>query len=123
MGGSGCHTGKVLFQKPPTTIKGFFIDLKMACCEKCWGDAYFRSIENPMKAQAEHYQDLINERSKSPCTPEEQAGESATECDECGRIAVHQYAFVCCACGKNHRTITIHDPGLPGVVIFDQANQ
>ena len=71
----------------------------MASCEKCWSDAYMRSIENPMKVQAEHYQDLIKERAENPCTAEEQAGEDATLCLKCGRVAVHQYAKVCCACG------------------------
>jgi len=72
---------------------------KMASCEKCWGDAYFRSIANPMKSQAEHYGELIEERAENPCTPEEQGGECATKCPACKRIAVHQYAKVCCACG------------------------
>jgi len=29
VGGSGCHTAKVLFQKPPATIEGLFICAKM----------------------------------------------------------------------------------------------
>ncbi len=44
-----------------------------------------RSIENPMKAQAEHYADLVTERAESPCTAEEQAGEDATQCPKCKR--------------------------------------
>ena len=71
----------------------------MASCEKCWGDAYMRTHTNPMKDQAEHYQDLINERKENPCTPEEQAGYDATVCDKCGRKSVHQYIRVCMNCG------------------------
>ena len=71
----------------------------MASCEKCWGDAYMRSRENPIKAQAEHYADLVAERAESPCTPEEQAGHDAKDCPKCERKTIHQYAKVCCACG------------------------
>ena len=52
-----------------------------------------------MKAQAEHYADLVTERAESPCTAEEQAGEDATQCPKCKRKTIHQYAKVCCACG------------------------
>lgn len=131
----------------------------MASCEKCWSDAYFRVLEDPMKSQTEHYQDLLIERVDIPCSPEEQAGLCATKCDECGQITVHQYAKVCCSCGKDYKkepqkvgnyepldfllpgnqpleimegetmqefeermkTITIHDPELPGVVIIDRV--
>jgi len=72
----------------------------MASCEKCWGDAYMRTLTNPMKSQAEHYQDLIKERrGEKACTPEQQAGHDATECKKCGRKSVHQYARVCMNCG------------------------
>lgn len=95
----------------------------MASCEKCWGDAYLRSIENPMIPQAIHYQNLINERINNPCTPEEQAGIDALICSKCGKKTVHQYAKVCCNCVSNEAYITIHDPELPGVAIIDQLNQ
>jgi len=67
----------------------------MASCEKCWGDAYSLSIANPMKCQAEHYQELV--RTRSDCTPEEQAGEGrgATRCPECQRVTVHVYCHIC----------------------------
>jgi len=71
----------------------------MASCEKCWGDAYTRTHTNPTKSQAEHYQDLINERKENPCTPEQQAGHDATICEKCGRKAVHQYVRICMNCG------------------------
>lgn len=48
----------------------------MPMCEKCWNDAYMREIANPMKGQAEHYHDLLEERKDNPCTPEQQRGET-----------------------------------------------
>jgi len=71
----------------------------MASCEKCWGDAYLRTHTDPMKSQAEHYSDLIKERKGNPCTPEQQAGEDATKCPKCNKIAVHQMIEVCMNCG------------------------
>jgi len=57
----------------------FVEEAGMASCEKCWGDAYKRTLTNPMKSQAEHYSDLIKERNGSnKCTPEEQAGGGRT---------------------------------------------
>lgn len=47
----------------------------MAACEKCWADAYRREQDHPMKSQAEHYHNLLQERKDNPCTAEEQAGE------------------------------------------------
>jgi len=44
-------------------------------CEKCWGDAYMRHLNNPHKSQAEHYHDLLFERRDNPCTEEEQEGQ------------------------------------------------
>ena len=46
----------------------------MSACEKCWSDAYRRSMANPSKSQTRHYCDLIEERKDSPCTPEQQLG-------------------------------------------------
>ena len=62
----------------------------MASCEKCWSDAH---------GCAEDYQQLIEERRDNPCTPEEQAGEAATECSKCKRITIHQYVKFCTSCG------------------------
>ena len=72
----------------------------MASCEKCWNDAYTRTHTNPMKGQAGHYQDLINERKENQCTPEQQAGPDATICPSCKRITMHQYAKICTNCGN-----------------------
>mgnify|MGYP003405464791 len=93
----------------------------MASCEKCWTDAYFRVFENPMKSQAQHYQDLIDEREDTPCSPEDQAGIDAGICSKCSKKTVHQHAKVCCNCGSNEKIITTHDPALPGVVIIDKT--
>jgi len=43
----------------------------MATCEKCWGDAYMKSIGSGI-GQTEEYHKLIKENS---CTPKEQCGE------------------------------------------------
>ena len=42
-------------------------------CEKCWGDAYLRSLVDG-RAQSDHYRDLLEERKDNPCTPEQEAG-------------------------------------------------
>lgn len=63
----------------------------MSSCEKCWGDAYLRSVNHPMKSQAEHYSDLIEERKNNPCAPKEQAGQFWDEEKQCDtRILVEQ---------------------------------
>ena len=68
----------------------------MASCEKCWRDAYRRELQNPMKNQAEHYHDLIQERKEKPCTPNQQAGsEYAETCPRCGQQTFHCCAKVC----------------------------
>jgi len=28
-------------------------------CEKCWGDAYMRSLSDPSKSQHEHYEAIV----------------------------------------------------------------
>ena len=70
----------------------------MPSCEKCWNDAHSR-MRATGKDQAECYRELLEERKDNPCTPEEQAGEGATECPKCKRMTVHQYAHVCMICG------------------------
>jgi len=60
----------------------------MPMCEKCWE----RSC-----GVADKYHELIL---KHNCTPEEQAGQEATECPTCGRKTIHPYAKVCTACGR-----------------------
>jgi len=53
----------------------------MAGCEKCWKDAFTRSMCDHGKSQAEHYQDILQERESNPCTLQEQAGEFCPRCD------------------------------------------
>ncbi len=65
----------------------------MPSCEKCWRQAG----GNP-----EEYHRLVylrNEQGKE-CTPEEQAGPSATICPKCNRRTVHQFAERCVICGQ-----------------------
>jgi hypothetical protein len=66
----------------------------MASCEKCWNDAFSRSMMSS-KDQFECYSDLIKERKNNPCTPEEQAGHDAKTCTDCNRKTIHQYAHYC----------------------------
>lgn len=40
----------------------------MAACEKCWGDAYVRSLSDTSKTQYEHYKDLVMEREREGIT-------------------------------------------------------
>lgn len=49
--------------------------MDMASCEKCWNDAYRRTLSEPMKSQTEHYHDLLQERKYNLCSPLEQAGQ------------------------------------------------
>ena len=42
-------------------------------CEKCWGDAYLRSLVDG-RAQSEHYHELLAERILKPCSKAEQEG-------------------------------------------------
>ncbi len=55
----------------------------MSSCEKCWGDAFMRMMDSPMKSQSEHYHDLLAERKDSPCAPKEQAGDWWDEEKQC----------------------------------------
>jgi hypothetical protein len=48
----------------------------MPACEKCWGDAFIASKISG-RSQPEEYHRLLDERSESPCTPEQQAGQFA----------------------------------------------
>lgn len=51
----------------------------MSCCEKCWADAYMRSLGDRTKTQADHYRDLLEERKDKPCSKEEQRGQREEE--------------------------------------------
>ena len=70
----------------------------MASCERCWAHA---SMASDPYAE---YQRLLKERN-GECTPEDQAGDLATLCGACGRVAVHQCAGVCMACGAREAKI------------------
>jgi hypothetical protein len=67
----------------------------MSCCEKCWRDA---DRESYLRNEDHHaaYRRLLAEHE---CTPEEQAGEAATECSQCERVACDQWTGECMACG------------------------
>jgi hypothetical protein len=52
----------------------------VSACEKCWGDAYFRyRFVDSGKSQAQHYQELLEERKDKPCSAEEQSGKRPKE--------------------------------------------
>lgn len=77
----------------------------MASCEKCWEDAFMRSLSNRDKPQYEHYQDLLQERAENPCSPKEQAGQWWDEKKQCDSRSTHQYSrrvntWICSKCGK-----------------------
>ncbi len=56
----------------------------MSCCEKCWANAYTRSLETG-KSQAVCYADLLMERKDNPCSPKDQAGEFWDDDKQCDR--------------------------------------
>jgi hypothetical protein len=47
----------------------------MPACEKCWDDAFRRTLTDSNKSQADHYADLLKEREHNPCSPRQQSGE------------------------------------------------
>jgi hypothetical protein len=47
-------------------------------CEKCWGDAFLRSMMSN-RPQADCYEELLRERVDKPCTKEEQDGKAIDE--------------------------------------------
>lgn len=70
----------------------------MASCERCWNDAFGADD------QAARYAELLKKRSgERACTPEQQAGEGATDCPKCKRRAMHQVVRACMACGFDPR--------------------
>ena len=60
----------------------------MSACEKCWGDAYLRSLYSG-KSQGECYTELLEERSDNPCSPQEQAGQFWDDEKQCDRRMVN----------------------------------
>ena len=58
----------------------------MSSCEKCWRDSRY-------DLSSTAYHDMLAKRDgirERKCTPEEQAGPEATECQRCGRKTIHQ---------------------------------
>ena len=56
----------------------------MVSCEECWKDAGIRANFNNSKSKAEHYQDILKERERNPCSPQKQAGiywDEKIQCD------------------------------------------
>lgn len=47
-------------------------------CQKCWNDAYTRSRIDG-RPQVEHYQELLKERDKNPCSKKDQAGDQGKD--------------------------------------------
>ena len=63
-------------------------------CEKCWGDAYLRTMEDTSKTQSEHYLDLLAERDGKACGSRWEyleetspSGKNLYRCVICGRIS------------------------------------
>jgi ribosomal protein L37E len=73
----------------------------MASCERCWRDAQWVLFSGDGDISTE-YRRLITERN-GECTPEQQAGDDATDCDKCGRRTRHQHCRICMACGDDPR--------------------
>lgn len=66
----------------------------MPSCEKCWSD----SQRDPYAPDGE-YGRLVARRDgviERECTPEEQAGQDAGTCSECGRKTLHQICRAYC---------------------------
>lgn len=60
----------------------------MSACEKCWGDAYIRFLNNPFHDQTKHYHNLLEVRKNNPCSPEEQAGQWWDKEKQCDKRAL-----------------------------------
>jgi hypothetical protein len=56
----------------------------MSSCEKCWAEAYTRSLGNG-KSQTENYNDILAEKIGKACSPKEQAGQFWDEEKQCDR--------------------------------------
>jgi ribosomal protein L37E len=71
----------------------------MPACEKCWADSRVFDVLSTYGPYAYSY--LVEQRDATgnACTPHEQAGPDATECQRCHRMTVHQHAKVCMTCG------------------------
>lgn len=73
----------------------------MAVCEKCWSDAYFRSLSNG-KSQSENYHELLEERKDNPCVTESTTKQEdnfyCADWNRCGSTCEEQ----CPACKKTN---------------------
>jgi hypothetical protein len=76
-----CKGGLIMGGVSTTAMKLLIIYQKkekgknsMACCEKCWKDAYTRSRISGM-SQGDCYIELLKERESNPCSPKNQAGD------------------------------------------------
>lgn len=65
----------------------------MSGCEKCWRDSH----NEESGSQPDRYHELTEERRGNPCTAEQQAGEDASQCPSCKRMALHQFTGECMA--------------------------
>jgi len=66
----------------------------MPGCQKCWNDAGLRAA-SAMRSKAECYEEIMNERKDSPCSPEQQAGIRAGTCKKCKRETMHEINKMC----------------------------
>lgn len=71
----------------------------MSACEKCWRDAGIEAWTS-QGDKVDIYRRLVQERD---CTPEEQAGPDAGQCEKCKRMTAHQHTGECMACGHDAR--------------------
>ena len=70
----------------------------MSTCEKCWTEARCWAetkliLPYGISFVSEYNRLIAIHR----CTPEEQAGEHAEVCPQCGRLTLHQWARECMA--------------------------
>jgi hypothetical protein len=77
----------------------------MSSCEKCWVDCQRMTFD---LTKGRPYSQLLDRRNgivERECTPEEQAGPDATECQVCKRSCCHQRTGECmnpeCEAHKN----------------------
>ena len=61
----------------------------MSACEKCWGDAYLKSVYTG-RSQGDCYHELLKERKDEPCSPREQAGQFWDEEMQADRRNIHE---------------------------------
>lgn len=62
----------------------------MPSCERCWANSRVH----------DNYREVL-EQNEGLCTPEEQAGPEATECEYCNRRTRHQHCGICMNCGAD----------------------